>query len=168
MSEDRKRERETDKSKRRRICRWLVPAAAVLAIVFGVVWKSGLLDSRSIDEQFAAIDAELAIPDAENAAVYYKRFFADPNNAATLDDLHGYTPSAYREPWTDDEYPELAAKLEKHLTFIQELLDISEMPKARFPVYPELDTDWWEMLSYMRRVTFIRVRSQLQRLVFGR
>jgi len=155
MSENKKREKETGKSGRLWRGHRLVLAAVAVAIVFGILWKSGLLDSRSIDEQLAAIDAELAIPDAENAAVFYRRFFADPNNAAILDDLRGYTSSAYREPWTDEEYPELAAKLRKHPALIQTLLDISQIQEARFPVYPEPGTDWSDMLSCMRRVTFV-------------
>ena len=133
----------------------ILAAVIVVTIICGLVLKAFFLDPRSTDEQLAATDAELAIPDEENAAVYYKRFFADPNNAAILDDLYDYTPSAYCGPWADEEDPELAAKLKKHRALIQTLLDISQMKQARFPVYPEPGTDWWEMLSYMRRVTFI-------------
>ncbi len=135
--------------------RFVVIALVVAAVLGFIVLKALFLDPRSIDEQLAAIDAELAIPDEENAAVYYRRFFADPNNAAILDDLSHHTPSAYRKPWRDDEYPELAAKLKKHRAFIQNLLDISEMPKACFPVYPETNSDWWEITKDMRRVLFV-------------
>ena len=168
MSEDKKRERETDKSKRRRICRWLVLAAVALAVVFGIVWKSGLLDSRSIDEQFAAIDAELAIPDEENAAVYYWKFFTDPNNAATLENLCDHTPSAYREPWADIEYPELAAKLEKNQAFIQELIDISQMEDAQFPVSIDPYRDFWQALSDLRRAIFLLSWAGANDLAEGR
>jgi len=156
MSEDEQRVRGTDEAKRWFVrYRYIIIALVVVAVFTFVVLKALFLDPRSIDEQLAAIDAELAIPDEENAAVYYRRFFSDPDNAANLDDLSDHTPSAYRKPWTDDEYPELASKLEKHRVFIQELLDISEMSKARFPVYPEIGSYWWEITKDMRRVLFV-------------
>jgi len=34
----------------------------------------------SVDEKLAAIDAELAIAESDNAAIYYTRFFTDPQN----------------------------------------------------------------------------------------
>ena len=146
----------------------ILAAVIVVMIICGLMLKAFFLDPRSIDEQFAALEAELAIPDEENAAVYYRQFFTDPNNAAILDDLYDYTPSAYCGPWADEEDPELAAKLKKHRALIQTLLDISEMPKARFPVYPEPGTDWWEMLSYMRRVTLVLSWAAANDLAEGR
>lgn len=169
MSEDKKRDRGTDKAKRWFVRhRFVVIALVVVAVLGFIVLKAVFLDPRSIDKQLAVIDAELAIPDSENAAVYYRRFFTDPNNAATLDDLSDLTPSARREPWTNDEYPELAAKLDKHRVFIQTLLDISEMPKARFPVHPDLGADWGDALSHMRRVLFVLSWAAANDLAEGR
>ena len=156
MSEDKKRDRNTDETKRRIGRVWSASIIVlVAAIVCGLMWKAGLMDFRSVDDKFAAIDAELAIPDAENAAVFYRRFFAEPNNAAILDDLSSQTPSAYVEPWADSEHPELAAELKKNRAFIQTLLDISQMQQARFPVYPSPGSNRWQMLADMRKVTFI-------------
>ncbi len=152
MSELKEREKQADRGRRRRRRLWAVLAAVVLAIVCGVAWKAGLLDSRSIDEKLAAIDAELAIPDSENAAVHLRRFLTDPDNAAVLEDLSSYSPSAKADPWASSEHPELAEALDKNRAFIQTLLDISQMPKARFPVYPGPGN---ETLRDMRRVTFI-------------
>lgn len=157
---------ETGKGRRGVKRLWLV-LVAVAAIVGFLAWKIGL-GSRSIDGEFAAIDAELAIPDEENAAVYYKRFFTDPNNATILDDLSKHDPSARHEPWLDDEYPELAVKLKKYKEFIKSFLDISEMPKARFPVNLEPGTDRWDMLIYMRKVTFILSCAAANDLAGGR
>ena len=151
MSKDRQRETQTDKTKRRlRRLRFVSAIAVVIAIICGVAWKAGLLDSRSIDERLAAIDAELAIPDSENAAVYCRRFLTDPNNAAILDDLSGFSLSAYVEPWASSEHPELAAALNEHQAFIETLLDIFQMRKARFPVYPSPSDDSWQMLQDMK------------------
>jgi hypothetical protein len=142
--------------------------AVIVTIVCGLAWKAGWLDFRSVDEKLAAIDAELAIPDSENAAVFYRRFFTDPNNAAALDDLHGHTPSAYVEPWTDKERPELTAELKTHRAIIQTLLDISQMREARFPIYPSPNDDSWQMLQGMKRVPRILSSAAANDLAEGR
>jgi len=156
MSEDKPQNKKTEKTKRQS---WHLLAVLfivfILAIVCCFIWQKHLWNLGSIDERLAAIDAELAIPDAENAAVYYIRFLTDPNTAAILDDLSDQTPSAYRKPWLDIEHPELAAKLKTHRAFIQTLLDISEMQEARFPVYPSPDSDSFGVLKNVRTVTFI-------------
>ncbi len=157
MSEDKKRDRKTDETKYRRRRRrlWAVLGAVVLAIIFGVAWMASPLDFRSVDEKLAAIDAELAIPDSENAAVHYRRFLTDPDNAAVLDDFSGFRPSHYAEPWAISEHPELAAELNKNQAFIQTLLDISQMQKAHFPVYPRASNGSRQMLRDMRTAAFI-------------
>jgi len=136
-------------------------------IICLLIWQSCLWNFRSIDEQIAAIDAELAIPDAENAAVFYRRFFSNLKNPTTLDDLSSYTPSAYVEPWADSEHPELAAKLKTHRAFMQTLLDISQMQNARFPVYPDPNSGSF-MLGDMRKVTFILSWAAANDLAEGR
>ena len=168
MSEDKKRDRKTDEAKRRFGRFWSASIIILVVAIFcGLMWKAGLLDFRSIDEQFAAIDVELAIPDAENAAVFYRRFFRNPKNQNTLYDLNSHTPSAYIEPWADSEHPELAAKLNTHRMFIQTLIDISQMQKARFPVYPDPNSGPF-MLSDMRRLTFILSWASANDLADGR
>jgi hypothetical protein len=164
MSEDKPQNKKTEKTKRHP---WKFLAVLfvvfIVAIVCCFIWQKHLWNVGSIDEQLAAIDAELAIFDFENAAVYYMRFLSDPNNASILDDMSGYAPSAYCEPWADSEHPELAAKLKKHSTFIQTLLDISEIKQARFPVYPDPSS-----MANMRRVTFILSWAAANDLAEGR
>ena len=168
MSEDKKRDRKTDEAKRRFGRFWFASIiVSVVAIVCFLAWQSRLWDFRSIDEKLAAIDAELAIPDSENAAVYYTRLLTDPNNASALDDLSSYTPSAHIEPWDGSEHPELAALLKTHSTFIQTLLDISEMQEARFPIYPDTSSSSFT-LADMRRVTFILSWAAANDLAEGR
>ncbi|MBA7551403.1 hypothetical protein ES705_43943 [subsurface metagenome] len=169
MSEDRQKRTEAVKGGRRfAYLRLILVGVVVAAIVCGLMWKAGLLDFRSIDDKFAAIDAELAIPDAENAAVYYKRFFTDPNNEAILYDLSDHTPSAYCEPWLDTEHPELAAKLKTHRTFLQTLLDISEMQEARFPVYYSPGSDSAQFLWGVRKVAMVFSWAAANDLAEGR
>jgi hypothetical protein len=169
MSEDKERDRMGDHAKRRFGRRWLLLVGTVLAaIFFCLAWKAGWWDFRSVDERLAEIDAELAIPDSENAAVYCRRFLTDPDNAAVLDGLSGFSPSAYVEPWVDSEHPELAAELKKQQVFVQELLEISQMQKARFPVCPGPSDGSWQMLPDMRRLTFVLSWAAANDLAEGR
>ncbi|TSA52093.1 MAG: hypothetical protein D4R45_07460 [Planctomycetaceae bacterium] len=169
MSEDRQQHKKTDKTKHHLRYLWAaLLAVLIIAIIYCLMWKAGLLDFRSIDDKLAAIDAELAIPDAENAAVYYKRFFTDPNNEAIFYDLSDYTPSAYCEPWADIEHPELAAELKTNRAFIQTLLDISEMQNARFPVDIAPGPDSWQMARDMRKVIFVLSWAAANDLAEGR
>lgn len=169
MSEDKPQNKKTKKTKR---YPWHLLAGLlivfVIAIVCCFIWQKHLWDLGSIDERLAAIDAELAIPDFENAAVHYIRFLTDPNNASALDDLAGYAPSAYCEPWAGNEHPELATNLKTHSKFIQTLLDISEIRQARFPIYLDPGSNSWQMLPDMRRVTFILSWAAANDLAEGR
>jgi hypothetical protein len=169
MSEDKPHNKKTDKTKHHLWHFWAgLFAVFVVAIVCCFIWQKHLWNSRSIDKQLAAIEAALAIPDSENAAVYYMRLLTDPNNALALDDLAGYSPSAYCEPWAGSEHPELYAKLKIHRTFIQTLLDISDIRQARFPIYLDPGSDSWQMLPDMRKVTFILSWAAANDLAEGR
>jgi hypothetical protein len=162
MSKGRHKSTDTDRAKRSfRRLGFILAGVILAAIFFCLGWKAGLLDSRSIEEEFTAIDAELAIPDSENAAVHYRRFLTDPDNAAVLDDFSSSSPSSYfewinAEPWASSEHPELAAELDKNHAFIQTLFDISQMQKARFPVYPRVSDGSRQMWrDTMRTAAFI-------------
>ena len=170
MSEDQQKNTETDQAKRRFRHLWLVlVGVVVLAIICCLAWNAGWWDFRSVDEKLAAIDTELAIADSENAAIYYTRFFTDPDNATILDDLFIHTPSAYADPWADSENPELAAELKTHQAFTQKLLEISQMPKARFPVvYVDPSTDSALRLADLREVTFVLSWAAANDLAEGR
>ncbi|MHC4567737.1 MAG: hypothetical protein ACYTE3_18490, partial [Planctomycetota bacterium] len=76
MTQDKKREGQTARTGRHSKRLWIVSAAILIAaIICCLAWKVRPVDSRTIDEKLAAIDAEFAIPDSENAAVHYRRFF---------------------------------------------------------------------------------------------
>jgi hypothetical protein len=169
MTENRQKNTETSKGGRRTShLKLSLISVAVITIICFLAWQSCLWNSTSIDKQLAAIEASIAIPDAENAAVYYTRFLTDPNNGSILDDLAGYSPSAYCEPWAGSEYPELAAELKTYNTFIQTLLDISDMPRARFSIYPDPGSDSAQMLADMRKVTFVLSWAAANDLAEGR
>ncbi|MHC4704385.1 MAG: hypothetical protein ACYTFQ_27860, partial [Planctomycetota bacterium] len=156
MSEGENLDVTTDSAKRRfRRKAFILIGAVTAAIILCLVWKAGWWDFRSVDEKLAAIEAELAIPESENAAAGYMELFTNPANTGVLDDLYADTPSAYVEPWGDGEHPELAAGLEANQEIIQALLDISAMDKALFPIHVGAGTDSMAALSYVRKVTFI-------------
>ena len=168
MSEERQKSTEIDRCGRRfGRFRLVLVGVVVVTIICCLAWKAGWWDFRSANEKLAAIDAELAIEDSGNAAVYYRRLFTDPKNPTTLDDIYFYTPSAYVEPWTDSEHPELAAELRTHRAFVQTLLDILQMQDARFPVYPDPNSGGF-MLRDMRKVTFILSWAAANDLAEGR
>ncbi len=138
-----------------------------IVLVLGILfWRIFIYES--VDEKLAAIEAARAIPEAENAAVFYRRFFTDPNNIFALEDLSGYTPSSTCEPWHDSEFPELAALLETHRQLIETLLDISEMQEARFQIYPDPWSDWSNMSHLKRKVTFVLSWAAANDLAEGR
>ena len=132
MSQDKPYNKKTDNAKHHRWHPWIALFIVfVAAIICCFIWQKLSRNARTIDKQLAAIEAAIVIPDAENAAVYYMRFLTDPNNTSILDDLAGYSPSAYCEPWADSEHPELAVEVKTQSKFIQTLLDISEMNPHR-------------------------------------
>ena len=169
MSQDKPHNKKNDKTKHNLWHLWAgLFAVFVVAIICCFIWQKHLWNSKSIDKQLAVIETAIAIPDAENAAIYYTRFLTDPNNGSILDDLAGYSPSAYCEPWADSEHPELAAELKTHSAFIQKLLDISEMRRARFSIYPNPGSVSAQMLADMRKVTFVLSWAAANDLAEGR
>ena len=169
MSEDKPQNKKTDKAKHNLRHFWPVLfIVLIVAIVCCLILWNHLLNFRSIDKQLAAIEADLAIPDSENAAVHYTQFFIDPNNTYTLDNLASYAPSGYVEPWADSEHPELAAELKTSRALMQTLLDISDMQDARFPVYPRPGSDSFGVLKNVRKVTFILSWAAANDLAEGR
>lgn len=137
MSEDKKRKRKTDKAKRRFGRFWFaVVVVAAVTIVGDFAWKAGLWISRSADEQLAAIEADRAIPESENAGVAYSKL------AGEYLPLPEYPPVVdkqaliltHEEPWLSDDYPKLAAWLDERQDLISKLLDISKIEKCRLPI----------------------------------
>lgn len=134
MSEDKKRDRKTDEAKRRFGRFWSI--SAIVAIICCLVWKTILWNCRSPDEQLAAIEASLAIPDSENAGVTYI------NLASEYLPLPEYPSVADKqaliltreESWHSIDYPKLADWLDERQDLISKLLEISRMEKCRLPI----------------------------------
>ncbi|MBN1974903.1 MAG: hypothetical protein JW787_14780 [Sedimentisphaerales bacterium] len=94
---------------------------------------------KTPQEQLAAIDASLAIPDSENAAIIYNQLFKDYNESdfepAFLNkDVETITRTT---PWSSQDYPEIANWLEQNQNIIEKLMELSLFKKCYFP-FPDL------------------------------
>ena len=137
MSEDKKRDRGTDKAKNWIVRHRFVLMALVVAVVCGsIVWKAVLLHFHSFDVQLAAIEAARAIPESENAGAAYIKLASEylpiphyprvVNNKALV--------LTAKEPWQGKDYPKLAAWIDERQVLISKLIDISRMEKCRLPI----------------------------------
>jgi len=134
MSEDKKRDRKSDEAKRRFGRFWFI--SAIVAITCCLVWKIIVWNCRSPDEQLAAIEASLAIPDSENTGVAYTKLASEylplPEYPSVADKQ---TLILTREqPWHRNDYPKLAAWLDERQDLISKLLEISRIEKCRLPI----------------------------------
>lgn len=137
MSEDTKKDRKNDKTKRQT---WHLLAVLfivfIVAIVCCSIWQKRLWNLGSIDEQLAAIEAARAIPESENAGVAYRKLAEDhlplPNYPTVVD--RQALSLTVKKPWLSEDYPKLAAWLDERQDLISKLLDISKMEKCRLAI----------------------------------
>jgi len=122
----------TSKRNKKRI--WL--AAVILILTAMLAYQ--LLTRRSIEQQLAAIDAALTIPDSENAAIIYNEVFTDyqtpqmPRNFANS--TRNISAFALDQPWHSNDYPEPAKWIEQLQEPIGKLLEASRLDKCWFPI----------------------------------
>jgi hypothetical protein len=131
---------------RKRIC-----SVAIVILTFAIcgycLFKTGVLNFQTVDEQLAAIEAARAIPDAENAAVTYYQLLENYDLSMFSphfmdDDLDSLTID---EPWLSKDYPELAEWLKDRQDTISTLLRASQKEKCRFPII----TDFQKKVKYL-------------------
>ena len=153
-----KKEQESDQRMRKRI--WY-GAIAILTVAIGCcfLFKTGLLDFQTVDEQLAAIEAARAIPDAENAAIIYNQLLENYHESSLVTDFvdKDLDYLSIREPWMSKDYPELAEWLEDQQDIISTLLLASKMEKCRFPII----TDVQQMLVQMEHRSAMRRWARL-------
>jgi hypothetical protein len=161
MSEDKKRDRMTDEAKRRFGRFW--STFAVVAIICCLVWKIILWNCRSPDEQLAAIEASLAIPDSENAGVTYIKLAGEylplPEYPSVADKQ--VLILTREEPWHSNDYPKLAAWLDERQDLISKLLEISKMEKCRLPILSDRQkmSHFTNPVRQMHGWTYLLIRS---------
>lgn len=124
-----------------------------LFIMSFVTWR--VFFYKSPQEQLAAIEKSLAIPDSENAAIYYNTFLTDSNNIAILNNLKSYLPAITNyTPWQSDNDPNGSAMLKRYDLFIKNIMDISKIHEARFS-FSINDFLSNRISSYLRNTTVI-------------
>ena len=138
----------------------------LIAIFAFLLWR--FLFYKSIDKQLAEIEAQLAIPDSENAAFYYREFFNEPNNIYALEDLLYYSPSVNTEPWLDTDFPDWAKDLKRHQNFIQSIIEISKKPKVLFQIYPDPFSDHLSISNHIRKTTWVLTWAAANDLAYNR
>jgi len=113
----------------------------------------------TFDEELAALQAKYAIGDEENAAVIYNRLLENHDDADFEPDF--LDPEAYSltesQPWTGQDYPELAEWLAGHKDTIATLIEATRIRECRFP----LDADFGPSRLTMRRLRAIRYWAYL-------
>lgn len=124
----------------RRARKWfgLSTAAAVIVLAAWVFVpdSGGNWQPYSLAEEIAALQAQDAVPDEENAATIYNKLLEDYDPAAMklafLDP--GLKMATISEPWPSQAYPSLAQWLQQQQGLIAELMDASQFEKCRFPI----------------------------------
>ena len=166
------REPTTSRHVGRKRLRCAAVALIIALILFGLSWISGLWESQSAEEELAAIEAERAIPDEENAALIYSRLVDDYDEESLWRGIlnretDGLTPS---EPRLSKDYPELARWLEEHQGTISKLLEASKMEKCRFPITIEASAmrDRMLLLGTMKRWARFLARAANNDMAEGR
>jgi len=116
-------------------------ASGGLVVIVSVIWVF-LPDNDegwrpyTFDEELAAIEAERAVPDEQNAALIYNQLLQDYKQSdfePNLTDPNDYylTTSG---PWSSADYPQVAQWLENHQGTIAKLTQAREKDKCRFPM----------------------------------
>lgn len=128
----------------------------ILFVIAALTYRH--LDFQNIDERLAVIEASLAIPDSENAAILYDKLLQNPD--ALIKDqpeLHGQDVVATRSQyWTKEEYPKIAIWIKDHKWLINELMKITQFEKCRFPLNVEpYRTIQVKHMSMMRKWAFL-------------
>ena len=154
MAEQMTRESEATKRTGKRIL--FAVMAGILVIITTLAYRHQ--DYQSIDERLAVIEASLAIPDSENAAILYDKLLQNPE-ALIKDqsDLHGPDVMVTRrKPWTENDYPKLAVWIKEHQWLITELMKVKQFEKCRFPLIIEPQrTIQVKRMSMMRKWAFL-------------
>ncbi len=172
MNADRQegQELKSDKRRQRRLRR-----GAILVVIAGVVlcvlWAGGLLLREDVDARLAAIDAERAIPDEQNAAIIYDSLMQDFGSVGMPQGIVvDATDTTPKDPWPTKDNPQLAAWLKQQQGLIDGFLQVAGITECRFPVggYPENFQRRLDRLAAVRRWMFIVIRAANNDVADGR
>lgn len=145
---------------------WLTTAVVVMALIIWILLPDSDSDEwkpYTFDEELGVLEAEYTVPDPENAATIYDALLQeyDPNAMYPhfLDaDLDRLTRS---EPWSSQNYPQIAGWLKGHQSTIETLLEASKIEKCRFPIAVDFVNynQLMKRLSAMRQWAFLLGRA---------
>jgi len=154
---------------------WFSAAAAIVVVL--IIWVFLPEDSEgwqtyTFDEELAALQAKYAIPDSQNAATIYNQLLEDFNDTSYYGNLPKEVQRKLliREPWSDQEHPELVKWLKSHQDTITTLIEASKVEKCRFPIYAYFAnfSRSNEPRSAIRRWTFLLTTASNNDLGEGR
>jgi hypothetical protein len=144
---------------------WLSVGVVVIALIVWVFLPQETEGWRpyTFDEELAALEAKRAIPDEENAAIIYNQLLDSyDSNSFSHDFLVGEVGRIIRfEPWSGDDYPEVARWLGSHERIIARLLEAAQIEKCRFAIHADLVgfDSTMNRLSPMRQWAYLLMSS---------
>lgn len=152
-------------SKKRFLSTFTIIFVLILGLIF---WR--ILFYKSVDERIAAIEASMAIPDSENAAILYNELIKDYGRSDLSPSSIDPNDIARNEFWLSSDYPELAKWFEEMQEIITKLLQILEFEYCRFPIQNSSNyiTATMDRLSKMRQWAYFLVRSANNDIAEGR
>ena len=161
---------QSDKRRRRRLRRGAI-ALVIAGVVLCVLWAGGLLLREDVDARLAAIDAERAIPDEQNAAIIYDSLMQDFGSLSVPQGIvNDATDTTTKDPWATKDNPQLAAWIKQQQGMIDGFLQLAGITECRFPVggYPENFRRRMDRLAAVRRWMFILIRAANNDVADGR
>jgi hypothetical protein len=155
--------------------------ALVAAIIIATVgfcglwlglWVGRLLHERSAAARLAAIEAAMAMPNEQNAALIYDRLVEEYAGVSMPRAFLDYATDrkTMNEPWLAEDHPELAGRIKELGLLIAELLKAGRQRQCSFPItgYPKRLLARMDRLSCMRDWARLLVRSGNNDIAEGR
>jgi hypothetical protein len=151
--------------KRTRKWIWLSFVIIIMALVVWIFLPEDDGDWRpyTFDEELATLEAKRAIPDDQNAATIYNKLLEtydanDFKHDFIDDDLWELSR---KEPWSSQDYPELAKWIQGHKETITILMQACKRDLCRFPLRPDMIglEDTMDKLSPMRDWARLLIRT---------
>ncbi len=171
MAEDDHTERsDTPKGGRKRIVRTAAFLAAIL-LVLPVLWTICTRESLTPQQRLAALQAELAIPDEQNAALIYNQVLNDYDEVAFFFDSADFAIELQlrTRPWSSKDYPELAQWLQERQDAMAILIEAGKKKESRFLLgLPAGDPPRMRRMRMAKRWMFLLLCSANNDIAEGR
>jgi len=116
---------------------WLSAAGVVVVLIVWVFLPEDTEGWRryTFDEELAAMEAKYTVADEENAAKIYEQLLEaekqEPNEPNVPDDYYLIVQS---EPWSSEDYPEIAQWIQEQQDKIETLLKAAKIENCQFPI----------------------------------